>query len=108
MSSRECAGAGTEVENIDALFFVYYGLLWLAFVPQMAKTVQTKSVHDLSTPMYVLALTGSTLWLIYYEIVFPDHTILVWFQYITVAFRALALTILLRYKISCCPLRWNE
>lgn len=103
MSSSQCAGAGTEVENIDALFFVYYGLLWLAFLPQIIKMVQTASVNDLSTPMYVLALTGSSLWLIYYGLVYPDHTILVWFQIITVAFRLIALGVLLRYKVHCYP-----
>ena len=70
MDTAECAGAGTKVENLDALFLLYYGLLWLAFIPQMIQTVQTSPVTDLSTPMYVLALLGSTLWLIYYELVF--------------------------------------
>jgi MtN3 and saliva related transmembrane protein len=37
----------------------------LAFIPQAIKTLRTKNTRDLSLGMYVLIVSGTTLWLTY-------------------------------------------
>ncbi|MCE7934025.1 MAG: hypothetical protein DYG96_05470 [Chlorobi bacterium CHB2] len=37
----------------------------IAFVPQAAKVLRTRSTHDLSLPSYLLMAAGSTLWAAY-------------------------------------------
>ena len=47
------------IGNIAAL------LTTISFLPQAVKTIKTKDTASLSFPMYLLFVTGVTLWLIY-------------------------------------------
>jgi MtN3 and saliva related transmembrane protein len=40
-------------------------LTTVSFVPQALKTLKTKQTHDISLFMYVLFISGVTMWLIY-------------------------------------------
>ncbi|MFK7811644.1 MAG: SemiSWEET transporter [Maribacter sp.] len=47
------------IGNIAAL------LTTISFLPQAIKTIKTKDTGSLSFPMYILFVTGVSLWLIY-------------------------------------------
>lgn len=47
------------IGNVAAL------LTTISFLPQAIKTIKTKDTGGLSFPMYLLFVTGVTLWLIY-------------------------------------------
>ncbi len=40
-------------------------LTTISFLPQVIKTIKTKDTDSLSFPMYLMFVTGVTLWLIY-------------------------------------------
>ncbi|MBQ3943148.1 MAG: SemiSWEET family sugar transporter [Elusimicrobia bacterium] len=50
---------------IDILGYISATLTTIAFLPQIIKTVQTKSAKDVSMGMFVLFTIGVFLWIIY-------------------------------------------
>lgn len=50
---------------IDLLGYVAAVLTTAAFIPQVWRAWKTRSVRDLSLPMYLLMVTGLVLWLVY-------------------------------------------
>ena len=50
---------------IDALGLVAGALTTIAFLPQLIKTVHTRSARDISLGMFVMFTTGVALWLLY-------------------------------------------
>lgn len=50
---------------IDVLGYISATLTTIAFLPQIIKTVQTKSAKDVSMGMFVLFTIGVFLWIIY-------------------------------------------
>ncbi|MBI2624970.1 MAG: SemiSWEET transporter [Candidatus Nealsonbacteria bacterium] len=50
---------------ITLLGFLAAILTTSSFVPQVIKTVKTKTTKDISLPMYAIITAGSLLWLIY-------------------------------------------
>lgn len=50
---------------IDVLGYTSATLTTIAFLPQIIKTVQTKSAKDVSMGMFVLFTIGVFLWIIY-------------------------------------------
>ncbi len=50
---------------IEILGYVSATLTTIAFLPQIIKTVQTKSAKDVSMGMFVLFTIGVFLWIIY-------------------------------------------
>ena len=50
---------------IDALGLVAGALTTISFLPQLIKTVKSRSARDISLGMFVLFTLGVTLWLIY-------------------------------------------
>lgn len=51
--------------SIEILGLIAGGLTTIAFIPQVYKTWKTKSADDVSIHMFILFLTGVTLWIIY-------------------------------------------
>ena len=54
-----------EIDFTTALGLTAGVISTLAFVPQLIKTWQSKSAHDLSWSMLFILCTGITLWLVY-------------------------------------------
>lgn len=54
-----------ETIIIEILGYVSATLTTIAFLPQIIKTLQTKSAKDVSMGMFVLFTTGVFLWIIY-------------------------------------------
>ena len=50
---------------IDVLGYISATLTTIAFLPQIIKTIQTKSAKDVSMGMFVLFTIGVFLWIIY-------------------------------------------
>lgn len=50
---------------IDALGYAAASCTTFSFIPQAWRVWRTRSAHDISTPMYVLFITGVALWLAY-------------------------------------------
>ncbi len=50
---------------IDFLGYVAATITTIAFLPQIIKTIKTKSAKDVSMGMFVLFTTGVFLWIIY-------------------------------------------
>ena len=50
---------------IEFLGLIAGGLTTIAFIPQVYKTRKTKSARDVSLHMFVLFITGVTLWIVY-------------------------------------------
>jgi MtN3 and saliva related transmembrane protein len=51
--------------SVDLLGIVAGALTTAAFVPQAWRIWKTRSVRDLSLPMYAIFTTGVALWLVY-------------------------------------------
>jgi MtN3 and saliva related transmembrane protein len=68
----------------------------LAFIPQAIKTLRTKNTRDLSLGMYVLIVSGTTLWLTY-GIMLGDTPIILANSFILV-FSVLILAMKLKHK----------
>ena len=47
------------IGNIAAMFTT------ISFLPQAIKVIRTKETHSLSLPMYLLFVTGVSLWIVY-------------------------------------------
>lgn len=47
------------IGNIAAMFTT------ISFLPQAIKVIKTKETHSLSLPMYLLFVTGVSLWIVY-------------------------------------------
>ena len=54
-----------ETIIIDILGYISATLTTIAFLPQIIKTIQTKSAKDVSMGMFVLFTIGVFLWIIY-------------------------------------------
>ncbi len=54
-----------EFDFITALGLIAGVLTTIAYLPQLIKTWQTKSAHDLSWSMLIVLCTGIILWLVY-------------------------------------------
>lgn len=54
-----------ETIIIEILGYISATLTTIAFLPQIIKTVKTKSAKDVSMGMFVLFTTGVFLWVIY-------------------------------------------
>ena len=54
-----------EIDYITVLGFVAGGLTTISFVPQLYRSLKTKSVADVSIGMYSTMVTGVVLWEIY-------------------------------------------
>jgi len=54
-----------ETVMIEILGYVSATLTTIAFLPQIIKTLKTKSAKDVSMGMFVLFTTGVFLWIIY-------------------------------------------
>jgi len=50
---------------IDTMGFIAAFLTTSAFVPQVVKIVKTKSVKDISLPMFAMFFGGVSCWMIY-------------------------------------------
>jgi len=50
---------------IDILGYFAASLTTIAFIPQVLKTLKTKSAKDVSTGMFVFFTTGVFLWILY-------------------------------------------
>jgi len=50
---------------IDALGYAAASCTTFSFIPQAWRVWRTRSAHDISTPMYVLFITGVALWTAY-------------------------------------------
>ena len=55
----------SAVDSVSVLGFVAGALTTLAFLPQVVKTLRTKSTRDISLAMVTLTSTGIFLWFIY-------------------------------------------
>jgi len=53
------------MDAVNALGLVAGSLTTLAFVPQVVKTLRTRSAEDISTFMFLLFSAGVFLWLLY-------------------------------------------
>jgi len=51
--------------NIEFIGFLAAILTTVAFIPQVYKVWQTKSVSGMSLTMYLIFFTGVSLWLVY-------------------------------------------
>ena len=51
--------------NIELIWFLAAVLTTVAFIPQVYKVWQTKSVSGLSLTMYLIFFSGVFLWLVY-------------------------------------------
>lgn len=51
--------------SIEILGLIAGGLTTIAFIPQVYKTWKTKSAKDVSLHMFIIFVTGVTLWIIY-------------------------------------------
>ena len=54
-----------EIILIEILGYISATLTTIAFVPQILKTLKTKSAKDVSMGMFVLFTSGVFLWIIY-------------------------------------------
>ncbi|MBQ3834739.1 MAG: SemiSWEET transporter, partial [Elusimicrobia bacterium] len=64
---QSCNFRGNIVEKIiiDFLGYIAATITTIAFLPQIIKTVKTKSAKDVSMGMFVLFTTGVFLWIVY-------------------------------------------
>ena len=65
LQSRKFKGYVMEKVIIDFLGYIAATITTIAFLPQIIKTVQTKSAKDVSMGMFVLFTTGVFLWIVY-------------------------------------------
>ena len=54
-----------EKTIIDCLGYMAATITTISFLPQIIKTIQTKSAKDVSMGMFVLFTTGVFLWIVY-------------------------------------------
>ena len=52
--------------NLEFLLYLTGALFTSCYIPQIAKSFRTKSVEDLSLPMWVICVAGYTCGLIYF------------------------------------------
>lgn len=82
--------------SITTLGLVAGVLTTIAYLPQLIKTWQTKSAHDLSWTMLIVLCTGIILWLVYG---FYMHDIpIIAANIATFIFASMILTLKIRYK----------
>ncbi len=82
--------------SITALGLIAGVLTTIAYLPQLIKTWQTKSAHDLSWTMLIVLCTGIILWLVYG---FYVHDIpIIAANIVTFIFASMILTLKIRYK----------
>lgn len=53
------------MQTIDIIGFLAAFCTTIAYLPQAIKAFKTRKTEDISSLMYVIMLTGLTLWLIY-------------------------------------------
>lgn len=54
-----------EINFIEILGYISATLTTIAFLPQILKTLKTKSAKDVSMGMFVLFMSGVLLWTLY-------------------------------------------
>lgn len=84
------------INSITTLGLIAGVLTTIAYLPQLIKTWQTKSAHDLSWTMPIVLCTGIILWLVYG---FYVHDIpIIAANIVTFIFASMILTLKIRYK----------
>ena len=68
----------------------------IAFVPQVIKTIKTKSVKDISLIMYIIFTTGIFLWLVYGILINSKPVILA--NIVTFILALIVLMLKIKYK----------
>jgi len=53
------------MDTIEIIGLVAALLSTSAFLPQTLKTIKSKNTRDLSLPMYIMLVSGVSLWLVY-------------------------------------------
>jgi len=71
-------------------------LTTVAFVPQLIKVIKTRSTHDISLAMYIVACSGVLLWLIYGILI--HNTPLIVANAVTFVIACAVLVMKIRYK----------
>lgn len=84
------------MKNVDLLGFIAATLTTLAFLPQLAKTWQTKSAGDVSLVMLFTFSTGLFLWLLYG--IFIQSWPVIVANFLTLIFNLLILSLKIRYE----------
>lgn len=84
------------MKSIDFLGFIAATLTTLAFLPQLAKTWQTKSAGDVSLVMLFCFSTGLFLWLLYG--IFIQSWPVIVANFLTLIFNLLILSLKIRYE----------
>lgn len=81
---------------ITALGLIAGVLTTIAYLPQLIKTWQTKSAHDLSWSMLIVLCTGIILWLVYGFYI--QNIPIIAANIVTFLFASMILVLKIRYK----------
>jgi len=82
--------------NIEIVGLVAGVLTTIAYLPQVHKTMKTKSVKELSLTMYLVMFTGVSLWLTYGILMHSISIILA--NTVTIILTAIIIYFKLKYK----------
>ena len=81
---------------ITALGLIAGVLTTIAYLPQLIKTWQTKSAHDLSWSMLIVLCTGIILWLVYGFYI--QNIPIIAANIVTFVFTSMILVLKIKYK----------
>jgi MtN3 and saliva related transmembrane protein len=84
------------MEAITVIGFIAASCTTISFLPQVIKTLKTKQTKDISMLMYLILLTGLTLWLIYGLIIKDDPIIFA--NGITLILAGIVFVLKIKYK----------
>ena len=85
-----------ESNYITTLGLIAGVLTTIAYLPQLIKTWQTKSAHDLSWSMLIVLCTGIVLWLVYGFYI--QNIPIIAANIVTFVFTSMILVLKIKYK----------
>lgn len=85
-----------EFNYITTLGLIAGVLTTIAYLPQLIKTWQTKSAHDLSWSMLIVLCTGIILWLVYGFYI--QNIPIIAANIVTFVFTSMILVLKIKYK----------
>ena len=84
------------MEAITVIGFIAASCTTISFLPQVIKALKTKQTKDISLLMYLILLTGLTLWLIY-GLIIKDEPI-IFANGITLILAGIVFVLKIKYK----------
>lgn len=64
------------MDHINTIGLIAGMLTTMSFIPQAVKVYRTRHTQDLSLPMYIVLLTGVSLWM-WYGVMVRSHPIII-------------------------------